>query len=227
MSFEIALRNMDAAMGVPTGLIWRGGLMASISRTTIIHSRQPVGSACGDAPRDGMRERSHANLRLVRRRAMRHGSGVLSQKTRYAIRAMQHLADHYGQRIVPLSEIAEAQKIPPKFLTVILSELTRFGIVESQRGKDGGYRLSIPPIDITYGDLIRVMRGSLALVPCASRFAHEKCKNCLEEHDCRTRALMLQVRDATAELLDGVRLSDPIQPVGDEDIGAAAPQAKA
>lgn len=158
---------------------------------------------------------------------MRHGSWVLSQKTRYAIRAMQHLADHYGQRIVPLSEIAEAQKIPPKFLTVILSELTRFGIVESQRGKDGGYRLSIPPIDITYGDLIRVMRGSLALVPCASRFAHEKCKNCLEEHDCRTRALMLQVRDATAELLDGVRLSDPIHPVGDEDIAVPAPTPKA
>ncbi len=54
------------------------------------------------------------------------------------------------------------------------------------------------------------MRGSLALVPCASRFAHETCKNCLEEKDCRTRALMLQVRDATATLLDGIRLSDPI-----------------
>jgi DNA-binding IscR family transcriptional regulator len=52
------------------------------------------------------------------------------------------------------------------------------------------------------------MRGSLALVPCASRFAHEKCKNCLEEGDCRTRALMLQVRDRTAELLDSIRLSD-------------------
>ena len=62
----------------------------------------------------------------------------------------------------------------------------------------------------TYGDLIRVMRGSLALVPCASRFAHEKCKNCLEEGECRTRALMLQVRDRTAELLDSIRLSDPI-----------------
>src|SRR5690606_35396545 len=86
----------------------------------------------------------------------------------------------------------------------------RFGIVSSQRGKDGGYWLAIAPIDITYGDLIRVMRGSLALVPCASRFAHEKCNNCLEEGECRTRALMLQVRDRTAELLDGVRLSDPI-----------------
>jgi len=137
---------------------------------------------------------------------------MLSQKTRYAIRAMQHLADRYGQGPVRLAEIAEAQKIPPNFLTTILSELGRFGIVASLRGKDGGYWLAIPPIDITYGDLIRVMRGSLALVPCASRFAHEKCSNCVEEGECRTRALMLQVRDRTADLLDAIRLSDPIEP---------------
>jgi Rrf2 family protein len=137
---------------------------------------------------------------------------MLSQKTRYAIRAMQHLADHYGQGPVRLAEIARAQNIPANFLTTILSELGRFGIVASQRGKDGGYWLAVSPIDITYGDLIRVMRGSLALVPCASRFAHEKCSHCVEEGDCRTRALMLQVRDRTAELLDSVRLSDPIEP---------------
>ena len=135
---------------------------------------------------------------------------MLSQKTRYAIRAMQHLADTYGEGPVQLGAIAETQKIPAKFLTVILSELTRSGLVESQRGRDGGYWLAIPPVDITYGDLIRHMRGSLALVPCASRYAHEKCKNCLEEGDCRTRALMLNVRDRTAQILDAIRLSDPI-----------------
>lgn len=138
---------------------------------------------------------------------------MLSQKTRYAIRAMQHLADNYGQGPVQLAAIADAQKIPAKFLTVLLSELGRAGLVESQRGRDGGYWLAIPPIDITYGDLIRHMRGSLALVPCASRYAHEKCKNCLEEGECRTRALMLDVRDRTAEILDSIRLCDPITPV--------------
>jgi Rrf2 family protein len=126
---------------------------------------------------------------------------------------MQHLADRYGQGPVRLAEIAAEQKIPSNFLTVILSELSRYGIVDSRRGKDGGYWLAIPPVDITYGDLIRVMRGSLALVPCASRFAHEKCRNCVEEGECRTRALMLQVRDRTAELLDSIRLSDKIDPV--------------
>jgi Rrf2 family protein len=137
---------------------------------------------------------------------------MLSQKTRYAIRAMQHLADHYGEGPVQLADIAAKQNIPPKFLTVILSELSRGGLVASQRGKDGGYWLGVPPIDIRYGDLIRIMRGSLALVPCASRYAHERCKNCLEEENCRTRALMLQVRDATADLLDSIRLSDPVAP---------------
>ena len=138
---------------------------------------------------------------------------MLSQKTRYAIRAMQHLADRHGQGPVQLAEIAAEQNIPANFLTVILSELTRYGLVASMRGKDGGYWLAVSPIDITYGDLIRVMRGSLALVPCASRFAHEKCSHCVEEGECRTRALMLQVRDRTAELLDSIRLSDPIEPV--------------
>ena len=135
---------------------------------------------------------------------------MLSQKTRYAIRAMQHLADLYGGGPVQLADIAAQQNIPPKFLTVILSELSRSGLVASQRGKDGGYWLGVSPIDISYGDLIRIMRGSLALVPCASRYAHERCKNCVEEENCRTRALMLQVRDKTADLLDGINLADRI-----------------
>lgn len=142
---------------------------------------------------------------------------MLSQKTRYAIRAMQHLADQFGKGPVPLAEIARAQNIPANFLTVILSELSRTGLVASRRGKDGGYWLALSPIDISYGDLIRLMRGSLALVPCASRYAHEKCSNCVAEGECRTRALMLEVRDRTAELLDNVRLSDRIEPVPAED----------
>ncbi|MDM7957399.1 Rrf2 family transcriptional regulator [Blastomonas sp.] len=138
---------------------------------------------------------------------------MLSQKVRYSIRALQHLADHYGQGLVQLDEIAAAQKIPPKFLTVILSEMARAGLVQSHRGKDGGYALGLPPVDIRYGDIVRLTRGSLALVPCASRYAYEKCKNCLEEDECRLRALMLKVRDETALILDQITLAHSIQPV--------------
>lgn len=136
---------------------------------------------------------------------------MLSQKIRYTIRALQHLADREGQGPVQLSEIAEAQNIPAKFLTVIMSEMSREGIVASQRGRDGGYWLAVPPVDIRYGDIIRLMRGSIALVPCASRYAHEKCKNCVAEEDCRLRAVMLKVRDDMAAVLDRITLADQIE----------------
>ena len=135
---------------------------------------------------------------------------MLSQKTRYTIRAFQHLANHWGKGQVQLADIADAQNIPPKFLTVILSEMAREGLLISQRGRDGGYQLALPPIDISYGDLVRLTRGSLALVPCAARNAHEHCKNCLPESECRLRSLMLRVRDDTASILDRITLADPI-----------------
>ena len=133
---------------------------------------------------------------------------MLSQRTRYAIRALQHLADQYGRGPVPLAEIAETQKIPAKFLTVILSELGREGLVDTQRGRDGGYWLALSPIDVSYGDIVRLTRGSLALTPCASRFAHEHCTNCLPESECRLHRVMLKLRDETARLLDGISLAD-------------------
>jgi len=137
---------------------------------------------------------------------------MLSQKTRYTIRALQHLADRYKQGPVRLDEIATAQNIPRKFLTVILSELAREGIVLSHRGRSGGYELGLPPVDVRYGDIIRITRGSLALVPCASRNAHETCANCLPEADCRLRGLMLLLRDEMAQMLDRMTLADPIIP---------------
>ena len=135
---------------------------------------------------------------------------MLSQKTRYTIRAFQHLADHWGKGQVQLAEIAEAQNIPPKFLTVILSEMVRAGLVDSTRGRDGGYELALAPVDIRYGDIIRLTRGSLALVPCASRNAHEHCSNCLPEAECRLRGLMLTLRDEMATMLDRMTLADEI-----------------
>jgi Rrf2 family protein len=135
---------------------------------------------------------------------------MLSQKTRYTIRALQHLADHWREGPIRLDAIAEAQNIPRKFLTVILSEMGREGLVVSTRGRDGGYELALPPVDIRYGDIIRLTRGSLALVPCASRNAHEHCQNCLPETECRLRGLMLTLRDEMATMLDRMSLADPI-----------------
>jgi Rrf2 family protein len=135
---------------------------------------------------------------------------MLSQKTRYTIRALQHLSDTFGRGSVRLDTIAEAQNIPRKFLTVILSEMVREGLVASHRGREGGYELALPPVDIRYGDIIRLTRGSLALTPCASRNAPETCNNCLPEAECRLRGLMLQLRDEMASMLDRITLADAI-----------------
>lgn len=135
---------------------------------------------------------------------------MLSQRTRYTIRALLHLADRYGEGPVQLSEIAEAQRIPPKFLTVMLSQMSREGIVETRRGREGGYWLARPPGEVSYGEIVRLTRGSLGLVPCASRFAYEPCKNCVTEEKCRLHRVMLMVRDETARILDGLSLADPV-----------------
>ena len=147
---------------------------------------------------------------------------MLSQKTRYTIRALQHLSDNWRQGPVRLDAIAGAQNIPRKFLTVILSEMVREGLIISHRGREGGYELALPPVDIRYGDIIRLTRGSLALVPCASRNAHEHCNNCLPEAKCRLRGLMLTLRDEIAAMLDQVTLADAIElepPFEDAEVG--------
>lgn len=136
---------------------------------------------------------------------------MLSQKTRYTIRALQHLADTWRQGPVRLDAIAAAQNIPRKFLTVILSEMVREGLVISHRGREGGYELALQPVDVRYGDIIRLTRGSLALVPCASRNAHEHCSNCLPEAECRLRGVMILLRDEMAAMLDRMTLADPVE----------------
>jgi Rrf2 family protein len=142
---------------------------------------------------------------------------MLSQRTRYSIRALQHLARHYGEGPIQLAEIAGAQNIPAKFLPVILSELSRAGLVATRRGRDGGYWLALPPIDIRYGDIFRLTNGALALVPCASRYAHQPCKNCLPEEECELRRIMLKVRDETAAILDRLTLADKFEDLGEDE----------
>lgn len=134
---------------------------------------------------------------------------MLNMKTRYAIRALQYLALRHGQGPVQTQVIAEQARIPRKFLTVILSELSREGLVGTRRGRDGGYWLERNPSEISYSELVRITQGSLALIPCASRFAHAPCDNCVPEGECHLRLVMMAVRDATALILDRLTLADP------------------
>jgi Rrf2 family protein len=150
---------------------------------------------------------------------------MLSQRTRYTIRALLHLADHYGEGPVQLSQIAESQNIPSKFLTVMLSTMRRAGLVETMRGREGGYWLAKPPAEISYGEIVRLTRGSLGLLPCASRLAYEQCTNCITEEKCRLHRVMLMVRDETARILDGLTLADTVPGVEIADDERAAARA--
>src|SRR5687768_5630948 len=135
---------------------------------------------------------------------------MLSQKARYALRALFVLAEAVPNQPVLIGEIAVQAKIPRKFLEQILVELKRHGLVYSQRGKYGGYYLSRPPDRIAFADVIRAMDGPLALTPCASVTAYRRCDDCVDEETCSIRKVLLVVRDATAGILEGCTLADAL-----------------
>lgn len=133
---------------------------------------------------------------------------MLTQRSRYALRALIFLARAGGIAPVPMSAIAADQKLPRKFLEIILTDLKHGGLVTSYRGKLGGYRLARPARTISFGEVIRLIEGPLALVPCVSQTAYQRCPDCFEESVCAIRRAMLRVRDTTAQILDGTSIAD-------------------
>ena len=136
----------------------------------------------------------------------------LSKKGEYALRALIDLgiAAEVGRSLVQVSELAEKEKIPVKFLEQIMQFLKEQGFVESQRGKFGGYRLSRAAAKITVGSVVRSIEGPLAPIGCASHTAYEKC-SCPDEVHCGLRMLMLDVRNAIAGILDRYSLADVVE----------------
>lgn len=133
---------------------------------------------------------------------------MLSRKSKYGLKALLLLAQESGRGPVLISRLAERDGLPHKFLEAILLDLKRHGLVESRKGKGGGYYLLRKPEEITFGEVIRVLEGPLALVPCVSQTAYRPCVECVDEATCGVRLAMQQVRDATADILDGTTLSD-------------------
>lgn len=132
---------------------------------------------------------------------------MLTKKSKYGLKALLLLAEEAGRGPVLVSELAERQRLPKKFLEAILLDLKRHGFLHSKKGKGGGYLLSRPPGGITIGQVIRVLDGPLALVPCASQTAYMPCDDCIDEETCGIRRAMKEVRDATARILDNTTLS--------------------
>jgi len=136
---------------------------------------------------------------------------MISQKARYALRALLYLAVRGESAPIQIAEIAESEKIPRKFLEAILLELKKTGIVRSHRGRAGGYSLGRPAKDISFADVLRVTDGPLALSPCVSVMAYRKCDDCFEETVCAIRKALLAARDATAEILESRNLATAAQ----------------
>jgi len=126
---------------------------------------------------------------------------MLSKKCKYAIHALVYLADRFQQGPVHIQEIAETQHIPKKFLEAILLELRNAKILHSKKGKGGGYYLYKKPQEVNLIEIIRLMDGAIAMLPCVSLNYYEPCEECLDEKTCGIRFAFLGVRDETLRIL--------------------------
>jgi Rrf2 family protein len=134
---------------------------------------------------------------------------MLSKKSQYAFKALTYLTERFNEGPVLISEIAKKKKIPLKFLENILLELKKAGILDSKKGKGGGYFLNKSPEKIKVATVIRLINGPIAMLPCVSLYFYERCKNCNEKH-CGLHDMMIEVRDATLNIVENRTLKDLI-----------------
>ncbi len=135
---------------------------------------------------------------------------MMSQKAKYALRALVALCKVAPGESQMISEISRDQAIPKKFLEQILLELKRAGIVMSRRGRLGGYVLLRSPDEVTFGEVLRLIDGPIAPLPCLSKIAYRRCVDCADEATCEIRHVFARVTIATREVLDSTTLADAV-----------------
>lgn len=133
---------------------------------------------------------------------------MLTKKTKYGLKAMTYLARQPFGKPVLISEISQQEKIPQKFLEGILLDLKNIGLLESKKGKGGGYYLSKLPKDISIAAIIRPLDGPIALLPCVSLNYYKKCDDCIDEVNCSLNRVMIRVRNKTLKVLERQSLED-------------------
>jgi Rrf2 family protein len=133
---------------------------------------------------------------------------MISQKAKYAFKALVYLAEQPLEELVQIESIAEGAAIPRKFLEHILLDLKHKGLVASRRGRAGGYTLIKPPRDITIGAILRAIDGPIAPLPCISVTAYRRCSDCADEKTCVVRRLFANTYAATLLLMDATTLAD-------------------
>lgn len=133
---------------------------------------------------------------------------MLSKKTKYGLKALTYISRREDDSPVQVSVIAKSEQIPQKFLEGILLTLRKSGILGSKKGKHGGYYLRQEPSEIKMTDVMRVLEGPIAMVPCVSLNYYEKCDDCPDEHKCSVHKLMIEVRDSTLKVFRNTTLAD-------------------
>jgi len=136
---------------------------------------------------------------------------MIAQKTRYALRSLLFLAEEQGGAPVQLGRIAETQRVPPKYLELIMLDLKKAGLVKSARGPKGGYRLARSSDQISFGEVVRTMEGPIALVSCASTNFYAPCGDCHDEATCAIRRAFAILRDQSTAVLDSISLAQGAQ----------------
>jgi Rrf2 family protein len=131
---------------------------------------------------------------------------MLSMKAKYGLKAMLRLARDFGRGPCLIADLASDEGIPKKFLELILLELKQQGVLQSKKGKGGGYFLARRPEDISVGSVVRILEGSLAPVPCVGHEGYRPCDECKNQEVCSIRLLMSEVHDATSAILDSTTL---------------------
>ena len=134
---------------------------------------------------------------------------MISKKAKYALKALKVLAREYeSRRPVLISTIAEQERIPKKFLEAILLDLRNHGVLQSQKGKGGGYLLRMPPGEVTFSRVMRIIDGPIAPTLCVSLYFYGRCDDCADEQTCTLRSVMESWRDANLAVLDKKTLMD-------------------
>lgn len=132
---------------------------------------------------------------------------MLTNRAKYATRALLELSLRTDEASITIQDIAERQNIPVKFLEQIFASLKMLGYVESRRGPGGGYALRRPPEQISLGEVVRAIEGPVAPISCVSVTQYQPC-GCPEPETCGLRLAFKEARDAIAEVMDRTTFAD-------------------
>ena len=132
---------------------------------------------------------------------------MISKKCKYALKALLYISKNSGGKAILTSSIAQDENIPRKFLESILRSLRNNQILYSKRGKEGGFLLLRDPKEIYIVEIMRIMDGPVAMLPCVSLNYYQSCEEC-DEKNCAIKGMFETIRDKTLEVLDGTSLHD-------------------